>query len=88
MAQALPLPPHRTRFPSPTGRFQTLPEEDQQFMHELVAALQRELDPRRTATQALTHFMLLDSSGAAWKVTVSTAGVLSAVPFATGGAVA
>ena len=57
-------------------------------MRELVASLQREMDPRRTATQAQTHLMLIGAGGKVWKVTVDANGLLQTVPFQTGGRVA
>lgn len=78
-------PVHRARFPDPTGRFLTLPPEDQAYMRELVASLQREMDTGRAVAQG--ELLLLAPDGKAWSITVSTAGalVVTNVPFAPGG---
>ena len=77
MVGKLPLAAARERLPDPTGRFDALDEKDKEYLRELIAALTREFDRRPIQDEPVPYLLLFSPSGAAWKVTISDAGVLS-----------
>lgn len=79
MVKQLPIPPHRVRLPDPAGHFKKLDREDQDYMRELVAALQRELDTRIVANAAQDEWLLFSPSGSVYALTVTDAGVVGTV---------
>lgn len=72
-----PIPPHRVRLPDPSGLFKKLPREDQNFINELIGALQRELDRRMTVDTAQPELLLFSPDGSVWSVTVNNAGAVT-----------
>ncbi len=75
MAQP-PVPPHRVRLPSPLGVFDDWPRAKRDFMNELVAGLQRELDQRPVVTSAQPELLLLAPGGKVYAVSVNDAGLV------------
>jgi hypothetical protein len=73
------VPPHRVRLPDPSGLFKKADREDRDFMVELVAALQRELDQRITFRTAQGEVLLFSPDGAVWSVSVGNTGTVTTV---------
>lgn len=70
----MPVPSHRVRLPDPSGLFKKLDKDDRDFLIELIASLQRELDQRIPFRTAQAEVLLFSPDGSAWSLTISDAG--------------
>jgi hypothetical protein len=74
------VPIHRSRLPDPAGKFKTMERDDQDFLKELVGALQRELDLRIPFSTAQNEVLLFSPAGHVFALTVSDLGAVVLTP--------